>query len=267
VSSETHPIWKRFFAEDPYEGFDADEFEEDFEGWGGSRHPGPPGHSQHIFRKVITAVRPELVIEVGSWKGTSAIHMARCAKKLDLAPAIICVDTWLGSAEHLLRQEMRESLRTQFGYPRLYEQFLANVVKQGQQDLIVPLPQTSENAAQIFRKLGVSADLIYIDAAHEYGPVNRDLKAYWKLLTPGGILLGDDFPRPGVTRAVEKFTRDRGLQFAIHKRKYLIPNQEEGKSGSPEGQVPLPKRMDEWLAQLNEAREVDRAVGGHTARN
>ena len=60
--------------------------------------------------------------EVGSWKGRSAINMARAVKTLDLPAEIVCVDTWLGSPEHWLKQhaEWYKSLRIANGMPQLY---------------------------------------------------------------------------------------------------------------------------------------------------
>jgi hypothetical protein len=51
------------------------------------------------------------------------------------------------------------------------------------------------------------ADLIYIDASHEYGPVKDDIAAFWPLLNDNGIMLGDDYSPSwkGVVQAVNEF--------------------------------------------------------------
>ena len=36
-------------------------------------------------------------------------------------------------------------------------------------------------------------DLMHIDAAHEYDDATEDIRMWWALLRPGGVLLGDDF--------------------------------------------------------------------------
>lgn len=190
----------RLFHEiSPYEGFDPTQHPDDMQGWG-SEDP--------IFAEIITGMKPSLVVEVGTWKGASAIHMAKIAKTIGLEMKIICVDTWLGSPEHFseVNAEWRASLRLHHGYPQLYYTFLANVVRQGVQDYIIPLPATSENAAVILHQKGLRPDLIYVDAAHEYEPVLRDLRAYWRILGHQGILLGDDYIGwAGVTRAANEF--------------------------------------------------------------
>jgi hypothetical protein len=71
--------------------------------------------------------------------------------------------------------------------------FLANVVRNGVEDIITPFPMTSDNAAVVFGELGIRFDIVYLDAAHEYNPVKRDINAYYGLLENDGLLIGDDF--------------------------------------------------------------------------
>ena len=116
-------------------GFDPDSYPPDLQGW---------GSDDSVFREVIASTRPRLIVEVGTWKGASALHMARVTHELGLDTRIICVDTWLGSPEHFLAQqpEWRESLQMKFGFPKLYFTFLSNVVRSGYADRIIPLPTT-----------------------------------------------------------------------------------------------------------------------------
>lgn len=183
----------------PYEGFDPGDYPADLQGW---------GSDDAIFRDAIEAVRPAVIIEVGTWKGASAIHMAAITRELGLDTKIICIDTWLGSPEHFLASQpgWRESLLLRNGFPHLYYTFLANVMRAGFQDTIIPLANTSDNAAVILQQKQITADLIYIDAAHEEEAAYRDFKNYWQLLAPSGILLGDDYMSwPGVTAAAHRF--------------------------------------------------------------
>lgn len=208
--------WERFFPANPYDGFPLSEWRPDLQGWG-SKDP--------IFAHLISAVEPQTIIEVGTWKGASAIQMAHLAKAGGLAPTIVCVDTWLGSPEHFLKRDHPaywESLNMRNGYPQLYKQFLANVLHEGQHDVIVPLPQSSENAAIILAKLAVYGELVYIDAAHEYGAVLADLQRYWPLVTEGGVLFGDDFKHQPVADAARKFADMHGLILRATETKFAI---------------------------------------------
>ncbi|MBA7612186.1 hypothetical protein ES703_19422 [subsurface metagenome] len=49
-----------------------------------------------------------------------------------------------------------------------------------------------------------SADLLFIDGAHHYKQVRRDIKNYWPKLKPGGILLGHDYSNRPIHRGVVK---------------------------------------------------------------
>jgi predicted O-methyltransferase YrrM len=201
----------RLFHADPYAGFDATRRPVDLQGWG-STHP--------VFAEVIDKVRPRLVVEVGSWKGASAVTMAAAAKAIALADIeILCVDTWVGSAEHwLVRDNPRfyPSLAVEHGQPTLYRQFLTNIVRSGHADIVTPFPVPSITAAEVLRALKVTADAVYLDAGHGYEDVRADIASWWPLVRPGGILFGDDFSRawPGLMKAVlEHAARNkRGLE-------------------------------------------------------
>jgi hypothetical protein len=162
----------------PYDGFPFHDHPLDLQG----------GADAPVFRQVLTDVSPEVVVEVGTWKGATAVRMAGLAQELGLPTAIVCVDTWLGSLEHLAGDTAEWRLPPRrFGYPTLYFQFLANVLHSGAADRIVPLPNTSANAARWLARVGVRADVVYLDASHEEDDVYQDLCLYWPLLRPGGV--------------------------------------------------------------------------------
>lgn len=211
-----HPLTALFHAQSPYAGFDASRHPHDPQGWG-SNHP--------IFRTLVAELRPKLIVEVGSWKGASAIHLAGLAREFGLDCPVVCIDTWLGSSEHILgeRPAWRESLRSLHGFPQLYYTFLGNVVRAGHANRIIPLPCPSDTGAIVLRAKGLAADLIYIDAAHEEAAVYRDLADYWPLLAPGGALVGDDFANyPGVRAAALRFALEIGLAIEDHDAKFVL---------------------------------------------
>lgn len=206
------------FTESPYKGFDAEAYPLDLQGW---------NSTAPIFAELLAKVQPGLIIEVGSWKGASAVHMAMESRRLGLDAHILCVDTWLGSAEFWVDLGDRTrygSLGLRHGYPTVYYQFLANVVKSGVQDRITPFPLSSSVAAEVLTQKGVTADLIYIDASHEYRDVLTDLQCWWEILGTGGVMFGDDIDSnwPGVDKAVREFGRDVGVDPAIHKRNWVL---------------------------------------------
>lgn len=168
----------------------------------------------HLFLEKIYAQcpQPRLIAEVGSWLGHSAIQAAKYyATRREREFTLICIDTWLGSVEHWLRPEMRKDLDRQQGYPVIYPYFLSNVLLSGLSDYILPLPQTSANAARILQHHQLLFDWIYLDASHEAEDVRLDLTLYWPLVRPGGFLMGDDWSWPAVRGAVLDFCDERRL--------------------------------------------------------
>lgn len=205
-------------ADSPYTGLDLSQHPDDLQGWA-SNDP--------VFEEVVSKVKPELAIEVGSWKGASAVHITKLMKKYCSPDArLICVDTWLGSPEHYLfpnDPNRRPSLRLKNGYPQLYYTFLCNMVRQKVDDIVIPLPQPSINGANILKQLGLKADLIYVDGAHEYGSVLEDLRAFWPLLSDRGVLIGDDFiSHSDVTRAAYDFSKEVGIALVGKYSKFLL---------------------------------------------
>lgn len=179
-------------------------------GWNGTKP---------IFRELIEKLKPTTIIEVGTWKGQSAITMGNAVREFGLNTTIHCVDTWLGAIEFWTtgRNSSERNLSTLYGYPQVYYQFLSNVVHNNLQDVILPFPNTSENGYRYFKYNNITAQMIYIDASHEEDDVYKDLNNYYDLLEINGILFGDDYQKdwPGVINSVNKFSQERNMELEI----------------------------------------------------
>jgi len=184
----------------------------DIGGWNGNNG---------IFEDIITSVNPKTIIEVGTWKGQSAITMANCLRSKNINCKIYCVDTWLGATEFWtdLKDTKERDLMLKNGYPQIYNVFLSNVIQMGLTDYIIPVPNTSQNAARIFSYYKIKADICYIDASHEEEDVFNDIISYEKLITNNGVLFGDDYGLPGVKKAVD---RRFGHEIKIENNNYWI---------------------------------------------
>jgi cephalosporin hydroxylase len=98
--------------ENPYENFDTENYTENISGWN-YNHP--------IFERLVSEVKPNLFLEIGTWFGASAIHMHNCALKRGLNTSILCIDTWLGLHRILWKNpEFRQQLNLKNGYPQQY---------------------------------------------------------------------------------------------------------------------------------------------------
>lgn len=185
-------LWQSFYDQNPLADFTPSE-EVDMQGWNSE---GP------IFDLVLTEAQPKLIIEVGTWKGRSAINMAWLCDA-----DILCIDTWLGSAEVFLDEDRMQldSLKRKHGWPQLYYTFASNVVRHGLQERICPLALPSTVAAEVLRAKGIKADVVYLDGSHAERDVKRDLEDYWPLVRDGGVLFGDDYNWRSVRSAVDEF--------------------------------------------------------------
>jgi SAM-dependent methyltransferase len=198
-------------GDDPWVGHELPTAPPDLQGWG-SEHP--------VHEQLVRLANPRRILEIGSWKGASAVHLARLAGP---ACSVLCVDTWLGSGEMfgVPSGDPQRGLRRYRGYPRVYDVFLANVAGCGVHQQVCPFPAPSALALRWLRDRGERFDLIYVDGSHDYDDVMDDLLGAWPLLASGGVLYGDDWSAdwPGVGRAVERFQGDgRGAGPLVRRR-------------------------------------------------
>ena len=70
----------------PYEGFEASDYSLDMQGW---------LTGEGFLDQIIDQLKPQIIIEVGSWKGASAFYLVERARRHRPDAVIVCVDTWL----------------------------------------------------------------------------------------------------------------------------------------------------------------------------
>jgi hypothetical protein len=177
-----------------------------------------------LFESLIQKVRPSVVIEAGTWFGTSAVIMASLMKRLRIEAKVICVDDFNGYPRAWRHAGFP---RTWYGRSLMYEAFLSRIVRCGLEEYIIPLPTTSAHAYSYLSRIGVQADLIYIDANHDEGSVNNDLLGYFACMRAGGFMFGDDYTlhRYGyypVKIAVDRFAEEWNLGLETHNEKWVI---------------------------------------------
>jgi predicted O-methyltransferase YrrM len=201
-------IRKKIYKEyDPYIGLKL--LPEDIQGWS-SNSP--------VFEEIIVELQPKIIVEVGTWKGASAIHMAKTCLKYYDDFEIICIDTFLGSVEHWTDQQHLILPNSVNGRPTIYEQFLSNVLHSGLMKHIIPFPIDSINGCEILKKLDIKADLVYVDAGHDYNSVRIDLYSFSQILRNGGYMLGDDwFHEPVRLAAIDALGVDNIIEKAHDK--------------------------------------------------
>jgi predicted O-methyltransferase YrrM len=152
------------------------------------------------------AAKRRTIIEVGSWKGRSTKALA--ASTLGI---VYAVDHWRGTATE---RKTSHADAVAFGRERLMATFMANLRNEMTAGRLIMVPYESVEAASRLKDLDVKADMIFIDADHDYESVKRDILLFRELLTPDGLLCGHDFNElwPGVVQAVQELVPNwRGI--------------------------------------------------------
>lgn len=189
-------------------------------------------YDSHLFGDLISKLRPSTIIEIGTWKGASAFTMCKAIKKNGLKTKIFCVDTWLGALEFIDKTQQwlendfhrkERDLMLKNGYPQVYYQFLSNVIHTDNQNIIIPIPNTSDIAARFFKNNSIKADLIFVDGSHDYEDVKRDIQNYYELLlNDESIIFGDDYRWHGVNKAVSEFSNEKGVKVEVINNNFWI---------------------------------------------
>lgn len=207
------------FVDNPFDsieldGIEGEGLETDVQGWG-SNHG--------IFKQAIKHYKPATVIELGTWKGASAIHMAGLFKEEGIAAQILCVDNFIGFPSYYLRPEQaHKEFKIKGGIPRLYWTFMKNVHEAGHADMITPLVQQTAAAAQICMGKRIKADMIYVDGDHTYEGCRDDLKNFTPVLNDDGFFICDDYQWDGAKQAMHEYIEETGCNHVIAGNKVVL---------------------------------------------
>jgi predicted O-methyltransferase YrrM len=144
-----------------------------------------------LVRKVEDV--PGRIVEVGSWEGRSTLAIAGATSR-----PIHAVDTWQGAASH---DYQLEQVKTR----DILAQWTANLAGHPH---VEPYRMDWRDYVQAER--GPVA-LVFIDADHTYPDVCAQIDAFRPLMSPGGIICGDDWPIYPVQRAVRRRLRRQNV--------------------------------------------------------
>lgn len=151
----------------------------------------------NLYRRMVEeASNGAVFVELGVFKGKSAAFMGVEIKNSGKKIEFYAVDHFLGSPEHKNDDAVKGNMLKEECYKNLEP--LMGIVRM--------LPVNSLKAASMFKD--ESIDFIYIDAAHEYDDVKRDIEAWLPKVKKGGTFAGDDYGipnHPDVKKVVDEF--------------------------------------------------------------
>jgi hypothetical protein len=165
-----------------------------------------------LRRAVKNVPKNYIWVELGSWTGRSAAFCIIELLNRDKTGKFFCVDTWTGSVEHQTHKLVETDT--------LYIEFLKNL--NPAIDNITPLRMLSWEASIYFEDNSV--DFCYVDAAHDYNSVMKDLNAWWPKIKIGGEIGGDDYSAewPEVIDAVNKFFHNKNISVEVFGRCWIV---------------------------------------------
>src|SRR5712692_10689643 len=143
---------------------------------------------------------PCVVVEIGSWKGKSAIALALALGSTS-AGIVFAIDPHTGSSEH---RKAGAAIDT-------FAEFLSNIQNARVADRVRPLRMTSYEARRLFEDRSV--DMLYVDGSHVYEDVRRDIEDWTPTLRPGSIVAFNDVFWPGVYKALNEGVTRVGSAF------------------------------------------------------
>ena len=132
-------------------------------------------------------------VEVGSCQGKSSAYMGVAIANSKKNIKFDCVDTWLGSTEHI-------EIMKNAGNDLLYSTFISNM--KPLEDYYSAVRMSSVDASKTYKN--ESLDFVFIDASHEYESVKEDIEAWFPKIKRGGYLAGHDYDWPGVEKATNE---------------------------------------------------------------
>lgn len=139
------------------------------------------------------------VAEIGCWMGRSLIYLAQRCKAQGKRVKFYAVDTFKGESN---QKEHEATVRECGG--KLRAAFEENIKRCGVSDMVEIIEgDSADSASKIADK---SLAFAWIDAAHDYDSVCKDIKAWTPKIKPGGILAGHDADWHEVAKAVSELT-------------------------------------------------------------
>lgn len=156
---------------------------------------------------IVSWLKPKRILELGTYNGMTTLQMALNAPKecvtytLDLSPEQ-AASIKLGRLDELVAKHFKEKFNTKVG----------SYFEDRKDVSIVQL--WGDTATFDYSVIGGKADLIFIDAAHDYQNKHIDTENALKLIAPGGVILWHDYAEvtnPEVTKCLMEYAKEYNI--------------------------------------------------------
>ena len=158
---------------------------------------------------LINERQPKHIAEIGVWLGMTTKYFC----SFSFVEDVLCVDHW--DPRLIDPQSIDMSLQPPNRVEHLYNQFLVNCYRYGIWNRVYPLRMSSLEGAVYCADRGLKFDLIWIDADHSTKCAQEDILAWSALLSPTGILCGDDWNWVGEPYSVRTAVVDSAAMLGM----------------------------------------------------
>jgi predicted O-methyltransferase YrrM len=139
------------------------------------------------FWSVIHELKPQRVVEIGSYLGRSTVLIAGALRHAEIPSAELhSIDPHTGDRQHLEQLGL-----TNLPTLDLFRVFLS---ASGNQEAVQIHVAPSSDA---LTEIGPDLDLVFVDGWHEYEAVLADVRDFGKLLSEDGVMCIDDVTKLG----------------------------------------------------------------------
>lgn len=153
-------------------------------------------------------------VEIGSWMGQSISYLCQELQDIEKTAKVWCVDTFKGEQNQPAHVEIVEDHGGSVKH--IFER---NTQAAGVRNMLeIIVGDSAESASQFDDG---SLDGVFIDAAHDYDSVVKDLAAWYPKVKPDGIFSGHDYPCEDVKRAVTEHAAANGYRVSAFGRCWI----------------------------------------------
>jgi predicted O-methyltransferase YrrM len=153
-------------------------------------------------------------LEIGAWAGKSTAYMAQLIKSQNKNIKFYTVDTFLGEPTCQFHLDKVEQLGG-----TVFNEFWSNMSDLGLCSYVHPIISTSHNCIEKTRDKEFA--FIFIDGAHDYDSVMRDLKYTYDHVLQNGLIGGHDY-NSQCKLAVDTFFSEKGKKVNQYGASWLI---------------------------------------------
>lgn len=160
------------------------------------------GH-KFLARDIVSILKPKLIVELGTYKGTSLLSFAEGIKKAKSSTKLVGIDTW-----------EEDSASGKYEGDKVLSN-LKDVIAQYYSEVNIELIRnTFEQSVDKFQNSSI--DILHIDGWHSYDAVKQDHESWKDKISENGVILFHDIKVNSENFGVLKYWEEIKREYPLH---------------------------------------------------